>query len=76
MYEARRITKEAGIARSEFPFRLAAFFVPLCLAALALLLAVEEAGVAGLRVDETTAEVAGIVMFESVVPCCTSKYMP
>jgi hypothetical protein len=74
MYEANRIMREAGIATSEFSLRLAAFFVPLCLAALALLLAVEEAGVAGLRVEETTAEVAGIVTF--VVPCWTSKYMP
>jgi hypothetical protein len=75
MYEAKRITTEAGIARSEFPLRVAAF-EPLCLEALALALplTVEVAGVAGLRVEVMTAEVVGIETF--VVPCSTSKYMP
>ena len=47
--------------------------LPLCLAVLALPLAVEEAGVAGLSVEEMTAEVVGIVTFG--VPCSTVKYM-
>jgi hypothetical protein len=74
MYEAKRMTTEAGIARSELPPRAAALFVPLCLAALALLLAVEEAGVATLRVELTTADVVGIESFDA--PCWTTKYMP
>ena len=71
MYEAKRTTIEAGIARSESPLRVAALCVPLCLAGFALLLAVEAAGVPVLRVEVTTAEVVGMVMFASVVPCWT-----
>lgn len=43
------------------------------LAELALPLTVEAAGVAGMRVEVTTAEVGERVTF--VVPCWTSKYM-
>lgn len=68
MYEAKSITTEAGIARSEFPFWAAALGLLLCLAeALALPLTVEEAGVAGLRVEVTTAEVVGILSL--FAPC-------
>jgi hypothetical protein len=76
-YEAKRITSEAGIATREFklPLRVPAFFVLLvCLAVLALPLEVAEVGVETLRVELTTAEVAGIESFAA--PCWTSKYMP
>lgn len=48
--------------------------VLLCLAVLALPLAVAEAGVGTLRVELTTAEVAGIEAFAA--PTSTVKYMP
>jgi hypothetical protein len=74
MYEAKRITTETGTARSAFPLRVAALDVPLSLAALALPLAAEEAGVGTLRVELMTAEVVGIESFDA--PSWTSKYMP
>jgi hypothetical protein len=75
-YVAKRITSEAGIATSEFklPLWVALFFVVLVsLAVLALPLAVAEVGVEALRVELTTAEVAGIEPFAA--PCWTSKYI-
>jgi len=71
------MTREAGIATSEFklPLRVAALLpVPVCFAVLALPLVVGVAGVGTLRVELTTAEVAGIDTFAA--PCWTSKYMP
>jgi hypothetical protein len=75
-YEAKRITREAGIATSEFklPLRVAALCVLLvCLAVLALPLEVAEVGVEALRVELTTGEVVGIEAFAA--PDWTSKYM-
>jgi hypothetical protein len=73
-----RTTRETGITTSEFkllPLRMAALCVLLlCLAVLALPLAVAEAGVGTLRVELTTADVAGIEPFAA--PDSTSKYMP
>jgi hypothetical protein len=64
-YEARSMASEAGIATSEFKLSLreAAFFVPVCLAVLALALEVAEVGLGTLRVELTTAEVVGIEPF-------------
>ncbi len=76
-YEAKRTTRETGITTSEFkllPLRMAALCVLLCLAVLALPLEVAEAGVGTLRVELTTADVAGIEPFAA--PDWTSKYIP
>lgn len=75
-YDAKRITSEAGIATSEFKLllRVAAFFVLVCLAVLALPAEVAEVELGTLRVELTTAEVVGIEAFAA--PCWTSKYMP
>jgi len=53
---------------------MAALCVLLCLAVLALPLEVAEAGVGTLRVELTTADVAGIEPFAA--PDWTSKYIP